>query len=128
MQGGPHKACPVCQQWNGSSFGAVGLSEPSQGQIRRSNRSRRKPLSDEHKEKIRAALAGRKRKPLDEEHKRCAAPLGRKPIAESRTTAPKVRVGSMNRSASRSMKSTSGARLCQTPKFPDKSRRSASIC
>lgn len=71
MQGGPLKPCPVCQQRDGSRPEA-GLLEPSRGQMRRSNRSRRKPLSEEHKEKIRAALAGRKRKPLDEEHKRCA--------------------------------------------------------
>lgn len=77
LQDGPLKACPVCQQWNGSSSEAS-LLEPSRGQIRRSNRSRRKPLSDEHKEKIRAALAGRKRKPLDEEHKRYARSPKRK--------------------------------------------------
>lgn len=29
----------------------------------------RRPLSDEHKEKIRASMAGRKRPPLAEEHK-----------------------------------------------------------
>lgn len=57
------------QQWDAS--GSAPILEPSRSQVRRSNKSRRKPLSDEHKEKIRAALAGRKRKPLDEEHKRC---------------------------------------------------------
>ena len=77
LQDGPLKACPVCQQWTGSSPEGA-LLEPSRSQIRRSNRSRRKPLSDEHKEKIRAALAGRKRKPLDEEHKRRASFLERK--------------------------------------------------
>ena len=43
---------------------------PERAPRRRSAQSRR-PLSEEHKAKIRAAHAGRKRQPLDEEHKRC---------------------------------------------------------
>ena len=34
----------------------------------------RRPMSEEHREKIAVALAGRKRRPLDEDHKRCGKP------------------------------------------------------
>lgn len=67
--------CPVCQQWRAGDGGGSGLeamdpSAPDRG--RKPGSRRRAPLSEEHREKIRAAHAGRKRKPLDEEHKRCA--------------------------------------------------------
>ena len=70
VQGGPLQACPVCQQWSG--LGTEPDAEPSARQIRRKAKAPRRHLSEEHKEKIRQAHAGRKRKPLDEEHKRRA--------------------------------------------------------
>ena len=67
-QGGPLQSCPVCQQWAGE--GPAPMQRlPERAPRRRSAQSRR-PLSEEHKAKIRAAHAGRKRQPLDEEHKR----------------------------------------------------------
>ena len=73
--------CPVCQQWR-EGAPADGLSDlesmdPSLADRtrprRRSGPKVRRPMTDEHRESIRAALAGRKRRPLDEDHKKCAA-------------------------------------------------------
>ena len=67
-QGGPRLSCRVGQQWSGEGPAPMQVL-PERQPRRRSARSRR-PLSEEHKAKIRAAHAGRKRQPLDEEHKR----------------------------------------------------------
>ena len=74
--------CPVCQQqqpWQEdgleSDFAEEGVNGGS-GRVGRSRRTSgakpRRPMSQEHRENIRAALAGRKRRPLDEDHKRCS--------------------------------------------------------
>jgi hypothetical protein len=51
-----------------------GLDPSGPGRARKRGSRSRGPLSEEHKQKIRAANAGRKRKPLDEEHKRHELP------------------------------------------------------
>ena len=72
--------CPVCQQQQGpSDTDPVADSlDPNDaryahGQSRRSTGTVkvRRPMSEEHREKIAVALTGRKRRPLDEDHKRC---------------------------------------------------------
>lgn len=57
--------CPVCQAWRGGGTELEGGRQRKIGGAQ----GRRGPLSEEHREKIRASNAGRKRRPLDEEHK-----------------------------------------------------------
>ncbi len=72
--------CQQQQQWQeeglDSDLAEDGLSGSSSGtgrSRRTSGTKPRRPMSQEHRENIRAALAGRKRRPLDEDHKRCWA-------------------------------------------------------
>ncbi|BDA48311.1 probable APETALA2-like protein 2 at N-terminal half [Coccomyxa sp. Obi] len=73
--------CPVCQGWRREGGeappGGVSLLDADmdgmdlragRGRSRRGT-GRRGPLSNEHKEKIRASMSGRKRRPLTEAHK-----------------------------------------------------------
>ena len=78
--------CPVCQrQWRegepagGSAPDLDGAGDDGAGGRPRARRARgqapRRPMSEEHRASIRAALAGRKRRPLEEDHKRSAPVL-----------------------------------------------------